>query len=118
MGSPIGLASDPGSPQHFINDAVNYLQIFGDASASNTNNPSEFFDVYSSSHTAVKTSSAFWNNDFPGGDHSGAQIHSALDGYNNTGTINGIAYAPDCDNQQFLSALQGYSIAGQLFHMS
>lgn len=116
MGSNIGNPSDTNSPAHFINDAVNYLQTFGDANSSNTYNPSEIFDSYSTGHAAVKTSSAFWNSNIVG--DSGAQIHSALDGYNNTGTINGIVYAPDCDNQQFLSALQGYSIAGQLFHMS
>ena len=63
----------------------------------------------------MKTSSAFWNSNFPGGDHSGAQIHSALDGFNNTGTINGIVYAPDCDNQQYLNTLHGYVLEGSLF---
>ena len=28
-GNPIGDASDTGSPQHFIDDAIDYLQIFG-----------------------------------------------------------------------------------------
>jgi len=118
MGSPVGNASDTNSPAHFINDAVNYLQVFGDASSGNTNNPSEVFDKYSSSHVAVKTSTAFWNSNFPGGDHSGAQIHSALDVYNNTGTVNGIVYAPDCDNQQFLNNLQGYVLDGALFQVA
>jgi len=66
-------------------------------------------------HTAVKTSSASWNRNFPRGDHSGAQIHSALDGYNNTGTINGIVYAPDCDDQQYLNTPHGYSLVRARF---
>ncbi|HEV8406700.1 MAG TPA: hypothetical protein VGQ34_02105, partial [Sphingomicrobium sp.] len=101
------------SPAHYINDAVNYLQTFGDSSSSNTYNSAEHFDVYSSSHTPVKTSSAYWNNNIVG--DSGAQIHSALDSYNNTGTINGIVYAADCDNQQFLNTLHGYALDGALF---
>jgi hypothetical protein len=62
----------------------------------------------------VNTSSGFWNNDFPGGDHSGAEIHSALDGYNNTGAINGIVYSASCDNPQFLEELKGFSIDGAI----
>jgi hypothetical protein len=114
-GNPIGNESDTGSPHHFIDDAVDYLQIFGDSSSSNTNNASEVFDKYSTSHTAVKTSSAFWNSNFPGGDHSGSQIHSSLDEYNNFGTVGGIAYAHSCDNEQFLFALKGYALDGALF---
>jgi hypothetical protein len=113
MGSPVGDASDTNSPAHFINAAVNYLQTFGDSSSSNTYNSSEIFDTYAANHAAVKTSSAYWNNNIVG--NSGAQIHSALDGYNNTGTINGIVYAPDCDNQQFLSNFHAYALDGALF---
>ena len=114
MGTNIGLASDTNSPAHFINDAVNYLQIFGDSSPSNAAS-SETFDTYAANHGKVLTSSAFWNSNYPGGDHSGSQIHSALDGYNNTGVINGIVYAADCDNPQFLNELSGFSINGETF---
>jgi hypothetical protein len=101
------------SPKEAINDAINYLQIFGDSNASNAAS-SETFDTYSSSHHKVDTSSAFWNNNYPGGSVSGATIHSDLDGYNNTGTIDGIAYASSCDNEQLLTQLSGFSVNGHL----
>jgi uncharacterized repeat protein (TIGR01451 family) len=113
MGSPIGDTSDTNSPAHFIQDAVNYLQTFGDSSSSNTYNAGEVWDTYAANHGAVKTSTGLWNNNIVG--DSGAQIHSALDGYNNTGTVNGIAYAASCDNEQFLNNLHGYSLDGALF---
>ena len=101
------------SPKEAINDAINYLQIFGDSSNSNAAS-SETFDVYSSSHHKVDTSSAFWNSNYPGGSVSGATIHSDLDGYNNTGTIDGIAYASSCDSPQLLTELSGFSVNGAL----
>ena len=101
------------SPKEAINDAINYLQIFGDLSSSNAAS-SETFDTYSSSHNKVLTSSGHWNNDYPGGSVSGSEIHSALDGYNNTGTIDGVAYAADCDDPQLLSELSGFSVNGLL----
>ena len=108
-GNPIGTVADDGdySPREAIDDAIDYLQIFGDASNSNanTNDP---FDTYAASHGAVKTSSAFWNNDFPGGSVSGAEIHNALDEYNNFGSVNGIGYAHDCETQQFVVLMQGF----------
>jgi hypothetical protein len=113
MGSPIGDASDPNSPAHFINAAVNYLQTFGDSNSSNTYISGEVFDTYAAGHAAVKTSTAFWNSNIVG--NSGAQIHSALDGYNNTGTINGTVYAADCDNPQFLNDFHAYALNGALF---
>jgi hypothetical protein len=115
-GNPIGDASDSGSPHHFIDDSVDYLQIFGDSNNSvpsgYQNNVAEIFDVYSSSHAPIKTSSVYWNSDFPGGDHSGAEIHGALDEYNNFGSVGGIGYAHSCDNDQFLSSLSAFSLNG------
>ena len=87
-GNGIGDASDIESPRHFIDDAVDWLQTFGDAnngSGGNTVNPMENFDRYSSTHTAVKTSSAFWNAPQGDIDHSASTLHSVLDNYNNTG---------------------------------
>jgi hypothetical protein len=101
------------SPKEAIRDAINYLQIFGDSNNSNAAS-TETFDTYSSSHHKVDTSSAFWNNDYPGGSVSGATIHSDLDGYNNTGTIDGIAYASSCDSPQLLEELTGFSVNGSL----
>ncbi|MGV3512808.1 MAG: beta strand repeat-containing protein [Novosphingobium sp.] len=85
-GNGIGDASDPESPKHFIDDAVDWLQTFGDANkAGNTINPLETFDVYKADHGAVKTSSAYWNAPQGDIDHSASTMHTALDNYNNTG---------------------------------
>ncbi len=122
-GNPIGAVEDDEfySPREAIDDAIDYLQIFGDSNnavpGGNQNNPAEIFDVYSSSHRAVRTSSDFWTDDFPGGGTSGAEIHAALDEYNNFGTVNNVGYAHDCDSQQFLSLMAGYSVHGDMFVM-
>ena len=117
-GNPVGTVADDGmySPMEAIDDAIDYLQIFGDLSNSNTNNPAEIFDTYSAGHRAIRTSTDFWNNDFPGGGVSGSDIHGALDEYNNFGTVDGTLYAHDCDEQQFLSQLNGFSLHGELIY--
>jgi len=122
-GNPIGTVADDGfySPKEAIDDAVDYLQIFGDSNnngpGANTNDPLEVFDVYSSQHRAIKTSSDFWTQDFPGGSSTGAEIHGALDEYNNTGGINGIGYAHTCDTQQLVSLMTGFMVHDDLFTM-
>lgn len=114
-GAAIGGVADDGhySPREAIDDAIDYLQIFGDSSNSNAAS-AETFDTYASNHGKVNTSSAFWNNDFPGGTVSGAEIHGALDGYNNTGAIDGIAYAADCDAPLLLTELEGFALTSGL----
>ena len=114
-GNPIGEVADDGlySPMEAIDDAIDYLQIFGDANASCVNF-GELFDTYSALHKKVTTSSDFWTLDFPGGENSGADIHGALDEYNNFGTVDGIGYAHDCDTEQFLTKMTAYSVNGDL----
>lgn len=46
--------------------------------------------------SAVRASSAEWNEGV-NGISAGNLTHAALDEYNNTGMLNGIAYAPDAD---------------------
>ena len=98
------------SPKHFISDAVDWLQTFGDSNASNTYLAGETFDTYaptgSGGHAAVKTSSAFWNQPRITGDpHTASQMHSSLDQYNNDGTIGGTTYAHDADDAAFTAAI-------------
>jgi hypothetical protein len=96
------------------------LQIFGDSNNSNATgnlNTNDPFDVYFSGHKKVDTSSGFWNNDYPGGNHSGAEIHSALDEYNNFGSVEGVGFAHTCDHEQFVALLSGFSVQGDLFIM-
>jgi hypothetical protein len=110
-GNGIGTDSDTNSPRHFINDAVDYLQTFGDSdTATNINNPAEITDVFAWSHGGVKTGTAGWTGTAWGGDHSGSQIHAALDYYNNTGMTSpgGTIYAHDADDGMFLTALKVY----------
>jgi hypothetical protein len=109
-GNGIGGAGDTNSPRHFINDAVNYLQMYGDADGSGIGSTTETFDVFSWSHGGVKTGTSAWTGNYPGGDHSGSEIHSALDYYNNTGMTSpgGTVYAHDADDGMFLSALKIY----------
>jgi hypothetical protein len=105
------------SPKEAINDAINYLQIFGDSNNAvpgGNQDTGDVFDTYASNHRKVDTSSVFWNNNYPGGSVSGATIHSDLDGYNNDGTIGGIAFAADCDSPQLLELLNGFSVNGAL----
>ena len=84
-GNGIGGENDVQSPRHFIDDAVDWLQTFGDSNASNLVNPAETFDRYSSNHAKVASSSAFWNSPQGGIDDSASTLHSVLDNYNNTG---------------------------------
>jgi hypothetical protein len=77
---------------------VDWLQTFAGVSG-NSSNKTETFDVYNPSHNAIKTNSALWNApQFAPDTHTAAQMHSALDGYNNTGDINGVTYANSADN--------------------
>jgi hypothetical protein len=104
-GNPIGDASDANSPKHFIQDAVNFIQTWGGKAGNNVvsnlndNVKTETFDIYDPNHAPVKTSTVQWNApQFAGDPHSGAAMHGALDGYNNTGDINGIQYAMSADD--------------------
>ncbi|MGC1269079.1 MAG: DUF11 domain-containing protein [Croceibacterium sp.] len=84
-GNPIGTDADANSPAHFLQDAVDWLQTFGDGSGSNTY-IDESFDTYSAGHGAVKTNSSHWKSDIVDSEHSAAEMHTALDTYNNTGS--------------------------------
>ena len=107
-GNNIGDAADPESPKHYLDDAIDWMQIF-----SGTNNPpppanlTETFDTFKMAGNAIKTSSAAWNGPVTGIDHTASQMHGALDQYNNTGQteVGGTFYAHDCDDEAFVQAL-------------
>ncbi len=105
--NPIGSDADANSPKHFLNDAIDWMQTFGDKSASTTTfDAMELFDSYAATnapgggHAAVKTSSTFWNSNIVDGDHSAAELHTGLDNYNNSGetSLNGLTYAMSGDS--------------------
>ncbi len=107
-GTNIGDASDPESPQHYLDDSIDWMQIF----SGNTNGgASETFDSFKLATPAIKTSNATWNTDQAGFDHSAAEMHSALDYYNNTGQTEpgGTIYA-HCESDEFLTAIQVYNL--------
>jgi hypothetical protein len=97
MGSGFGDASDPASPTSYLQDAINFMQIYSGA-AGGTGVLNETFDKFVLSGP-IKSSSSLWKTVQPGVDHSGAQLHAALDYYNNTGMTSpdGIVYA-QCDD--------------------
>jgi hypothetical protein len=82
QGSGFGDASDTQSPHHYLDDAIDWMQIY---SGTNNGGTTETFDKLKISGGAIKTSTATWNTPQSGIDHSAGQMHSALDYYNNTG---------------------------------
>jgi hypothetical protein len=96
MGSGFGDASDPQSPHHYLDDAIDWMQIYSGNTAGGLN---ESFDSFKLTGSIIKTSSATWNTPVSGIDHSAQQMHNALDYYNNTGQtqVGGTHYA-NCEN--------------------
>jgi len=81
MGAGFGDASDPASPTSYLQDAINFMQIYAGKTAGGLN---ETFDEFVLSGP-IKASSNLWKQVQNGVHHSGAQLHAALDYYNNTG---------------------------------
>jgi uncharacterized repeat protein (TIGR01451 family) len=115
-GNGIGdSATDAHSPEHFIEDAIDWLQSWGGRNGNGAQNNlsdnvrNETFDIYDAGHTAVRTSNAIWSApQFAGDSHSASQMHDALDYYNNTGqtALGGAFYAHDRDDPLLASALR------------
>ncbi|CAN7432598.1 DUF7507 domain-containing protein [Caulobacter sp. LjRoot300] len=91
-GNPSGDPTDLNSPAHKMDLAIDWLQQYADA---NHDGIADF------NGAAVKQSSAAWQG-------SGAALHTALDEYNNFGTVNGVAYSCDADDHVFVDALVRY----------
>ncbi len=114
--SPANAGDDP---KHFISDAVDWMQTWGGKSGNGAtqtvkgqpdplldNVKTETFDIYDPNHAPVKTNTVQWQTaQFAGDPHSAAQMHNALDDYNNSGMIDGVTYAHDADDAAFASAL-------------
>jgi len=112
QGSGFGDASDPQSPHHYLDDTIDWMQIYvGTNSGGNT----ETFDKLKLSGSAIKTNTATWNTPQSGIDHSAGQMHSALDYYNNTGqTQAGGTHYANCDCSCLAEALTIYQQAHEL----
>ena len=107
-GTNIGDASDTQSPHHYIDDSIDWMQIYSGNANGGAN---EMFDSLKLSGPAIKTNSAIWNTEQSGFDHSAAEMHSALDYYNNTGQTEpgGTIYA-HCESPEFFAAIQAYNL--------
>jgi hypothetical protein len=107
-----GTSDDGFNPQHFLTDAINWLQTYagtegnGNGSDLSDNFRTESFDVFSLLATAVKTNSSYWQGAVTNvADHSASNMHSSLDAFNNTGVINGVEFCCDRDNADAMFAL-------------
>ena len=107
------------TPREFLDAAIDWLQQFAstsnsDDTASNTdtNTNTSFHDgnlwAKFEFDAKIAPSSAAWQNPFTTGEDipvSAAAMHSAIDGYNNTGMINGIEFCCDADSPLVLNVL-------------
>ena len=91
-GNASGDPLDPNSPAAKMNQAIDWLQQYADA---NHDGIADF------NGPAVKQNSAAWQG-------SGAALHTALDDYNNNGTISGFTFAGDGDDKLFVTMLTRY----------
>ncbi|CAN7345707.1 beta strand repeat-containing protein [Rhizobium sp. LjRoot254] len=104
-GNAVGDGSDD-TARHFIDEAVDWLDW-----TDGTRNNGKLDGPDTLLGNAVKTSSNAWqlgintDADVDLEIEAGKDIHSALDEYNNHGTVNGFAVAHDADSAAFLTAL-------------
>ncbi|PXA84069.1 hypothetical protein DMC25_17185, partial [Caulobacter sp. D4A] len=88
-GNATGDPLDPGSPAYKMNKAIDWLQQYADA---NHDGVADF------NGQAIKQNSAAWQG-------SGAALHTALDEYNNHGSIGGVVFAGSGDDLLFTTML-------------
>lgn len=88
------------TPKEVMQDAIDFLKTFGDTDDDGIF-PTANCKTIDWEGSAVKQGTPNWNN-------IGSPIHGFLDEYNNHGTVDGLLYAHDCDEQQFLTLLAGY----------
>ncbi|MFL6771354.1 MAG: hypothetical protein ACJ8E4_06510, partial [Sphingomicrobium sp.] len=118
VGNCIGdVSSGDGTnaPREYLDASIDWLQQFASDANSNSANTNLNTSFHDGNHqekfqfdAKIQPSSAAWQNPFLTGEDipvSAAAMHSALDGFNNTGKINGIEYCCDADSQVVLSVL-------------
>ena len=116
---PVNSSDGTNTPREYLDAAIDWLQQFASKSNSDdtsittdTNTNTSFHDGNGQAcfefDGRIAPSSASWQNPFTVGDDipvSAAAMHSALDGYNNTGMIGGIEYCCDADSPLVLNVL-------------
>ena len=109
QGSGFGDASDPNSPHHYLDDSIDWMQIYSGTLSGGT---TETFDKLKLSGGAIKTNTSIWKDVQSGFDHSAGQMHFALDYYNNTGqTAPGGQHYANCESQHLFEALSIFESA-------
>jgi len=107
------------SPREYLNAAIDWLQQFASTSnaddtpsTTDTNTNTSFHDgdawAKFEFDARVAPSSGNWQNPVTVGEdipYSAAAMHSAIDGYNNTGKIAGIEYCCDADSELVINVL-------------
>jgi uncharacterized repeat protein (TIGR01451 family) len=91
-GNGAGSPADLNSPAHKMDLAIDWLQQYADA---NHDGIADF------NGPAIKQNSTAWSG-------SGAALHTALDEYNNHGTVNGVFYSCSADDHLFVETLTRY----------
>jgi hypothetical protein len=79
-GNPIGDATDPNSPQHYLDEGIDWLQATNGGTAADT------FGDWGGGAAVKQSGTTAWTNPMPGVPDSGNTIHTELDTYNNTGS--------------------------------
>ena len=116
---PVNSSDGTNTPREYLDAAIDWLQQFASKSNSDdtsittdTNTNTSFHDGNAQAcfefDGRIAPSSASWQNPFTVGEDipvSAAAMHSALDGYNNTGKIGAIEYCCDADSPLVLNVL-------------
>jgi hypothetical protein len=107
------------TPREFLDAAIDWLQQFASTSNSDDTPSTTDTNLNTSFHDGnlwakfefdarVAPASDAWQKPFTTGEDipvSAAAMHSAIDSFNNTGTINGVEYCCDADNHLALLAI-------------
>jgi hypothetical protein len=111
----VNSADGTNTPREYLDAAIDWMQQFAsnqNSSSNGTNQNTSFHDGDTQAtfqfDARVAPSSSAWQTPFSPGEDipvSGAALHAALDGYNNTGAINGIEYCCDADSEIALIAI-------------
>jgi len=102
-GECIGSVADDGvtSVREYLDGAIDWMQALASDDNNNSGEDQSVFQF----DARVAPNSSNWQSAISGVPFSGAEMHSQLDAYNNTGKINGIEYCCDADSQLVLSVL-------------
>ena len=86
------------SPEHLLNDSAKWLKSMLAGADTDANGIYSLYEFKTATSKLLATSGDKWTNpSYIDGQHSAADCHTLLDGYNNTGMVNGTQFAFDGD---------------------